>query len=126
MKLKRLMVAVARSDARRLGVRQMKRTPAETCASAVSSVGGSTGRIARRNAAEPTNENASTRSANGADASCDRIPPRLGPATYENARLPFRSEFASTYPSRGTSDTNSVLYETKKKTLSAPVRNATT
>ena len=33
----------------------------------------------------------------------------LGPATNETARLPFNSEFASRYRSRGTSKTNSVV-----------------
>ena len=78
-----------------------------------------------RNSAEPRNDAASASSAIGADRTCTSIPPRLGPATEASARLPCTSEFASTYRSRGTIDVNSVLYETKKKTLSVPVAKAT-
>jgi hypothetical protein len=60
------------------------------------SSGGSSARIRPRKRADPRNENASSRSAAGALRICTRIPPRLGPATYEKARLPFKSEFAST------------------------------
>ena len=44
---------------------------------------------------------------------------------YDIARLPFSSEFASRYCSRGTSDTKSVLYETMKSMLSVPTRKLT-
>ena len=50
----------------------------------------------------------------------------LGPPTDESARLPWRSEFASRYCSRGTIETNRALYETKNRTVNAPVTNATT
>ena len=76
------------------------------------SVGGSAARSALSEKAEPRNESASATSATGADSSCTSRPPMLGPPTNESARLPLRSEFASTYCSRGTSETKSVLYET--------------
>ena len=50
----------------------------------------------------------------------------LGPATNERARLPCMIEPPSTKRSRGTSATNSGLYDTWKSTLSVPIRNATT
>ena len=76
--------------------------------------------------AEARNENESTTSAAGAENAWTSSPPMLGPATNESARLPFRSEFASRYRSRGTSATNSVWYETKKSTLIVPTRKPTT
>ena len=54
------------------------------------------------------------------------MPPKLTPPMNESARLPFRSELASMYRSRGTSDTNNELYETWNSTLSVPSRNPTT
>ncbi len=50
----------------------------------------------------------------------------LGPATNENARLPASNEFAETYSSRGTIETNSDAYDTWKSTDSDPTRKATT
>ena len=90
------------------------------------SVGGSSGEIEPRESAEKRNEHASTSSATGASSTWTRRPPMLGPATNENARLPFSSEFASTKRSRGTSETKSDAYETQKRTVSVPTRKATT
>jgi hypothetical protein len=74
-----------------------------------SSVGGSTGLIDPSANAEARNETASAMSAPGAESTWTSRPPTLGPPTYENARLPFSSEFASRYRSRGTSETKSVV-----------------
>ena len=57
--------------------------------------GGSAGEMRARKPAEPTNETASTSSATGAVTAWVRMPPRLGPAMNETARLPYTSEFAS-------------------------------
>ena len=72
------------------------------------SAGGSTGEIERSASAETTNEKASATSAIGAESTCTRRRPTLGPATNEKARLPCSSDSASRYRSRGTSETNSV------------------
>src|SRR5829696_4149398 len=125
-KLKKLIVAVAPSAARTVGEPKTQRTPATTCPSAASSVGGSTGEIRPRKKAEARNEQASTTSVTGAEISCTSTPPTLGPPTYDSARLPFRSDSPSMKRSRGTSDTKSVLYETWNRTASDPTRNATT
>ena len=53
------------------------------------------GSIEERNAAEKRYEIESTSSAYGAFSICTRMPPTLGPATNENARLPASSELAS-------------------------------
>src|SRR5438477_9355617 len=108
-KLKKFSVDVASSENQIIGVRRMNCHPALRWPRSAGSVGGSTGEIRLSANAEATNENASTTSAAGADRICTIAPPRLGPPTYENARLPLRSEFASTYRSRGTSEVNSVL-----------------
>ena len=50
----------------------------------------------------------------------------LGPATYEKARLPWMSELPSTSRRRGTSAAYTGRYETWKRTLRLPIRNATT
>ena len=44
-------------------------------------------------AAEKRNEIESTSNAYGALSSCTRLPPMLGPATNENARLPASTDF---------------------------------
>ena len=49
------------------------------------------------------------RSVTGAESAWTSTPPMLGPATNESARVPFMIEQASTYRSRGTSATKSVL-----------------
>jgi hypothetical protein len=73
----------------------MYRMPARTSPCSASSVGGSAGLIEWSESAEARKESESARSAPGAENSCTTRPPRLGPATNENARLPFRSAFAS-------------------------------
>src|SRR5437764_15062960 len=107
MKLKRLIVAVASSEARIVGFPNTKRIPATTWPRSASSVGGSSGEIELRKNAEKRNETESTSSAKGAFSAWTRRPPRLGPATNENARLPARSELAETYSSRSTTETKS-------------------
>ena len=52
-------------------------------------------------------------------------PVTLGPATNENARLPFSSEVASRYWSRWTIDWKSDAFATPKTTLNVPTRRAT-
>src|SRR5919197_2235795 len=94
-KLKKLIVAVASSEARITGDRQRYRRPALMCPLSASSVGGSTGLIELRVNAETTKETASAISAPGAESAWTRRPPTLGPPTNEKARLPFNSEFAS-------------------------------
>ena len=69
--------------------------PAFTWPRSAFSVGGSSGLIDESVNAETRNETASAISAPGAENAWTRSPPMLGPATKENARLPFRSEFAS-------------------------------
>src|SRR5919197_4603949 len=96
-KLKRLIVAVASSDARMIGEPAMYRAPARRCPRAACSVGGSTGEIERSASADARNERASATSAPGADRTCTSRPPALGPPTKEAARLPFRSDCAWTY-----------------------------
>ncbi len=65
------------------------------CPESSSSVGGSMGSIVPRKSAEATKESVSARRVNGAEISWTRKPPRLGPATNQKARLPFRSELPS-------------------------------
>jgi hypothetical protein len=69
--------------------------PALTCPRSAFSVGGSTGLIVESEKADTRNEHASAISAPGAENAWTSNPPMLGPATKENARLPFRSELAS-------------------------------
>src|SRR2546423_7086892 len=96
-KLKKLIVAVASSEARTIGEPRMYRMPAFKCPRSAFSVGGSTGEIDLRASAEATKETASTTSAPGADRAWTSSPPTLGPPTYESARLPLSTEFASRY-----------------------------
>ena len=49
----------------------------------------------------------------------------LGPATYENERLPWMSEFPSMNCSRGVTETKTVGYERSKKTAKHPATKAT-
>ena len=72
-------------------------------------VGGSTGSIRASENAEKTNVAASATSATGAESSATSRPAALGPATNVRARLPLISDVPSTYRSRGTSETKSVL-----------------
>src|SRR5262249_53673286 len=116
MKLPKLIVAVAASEARMNGVGEAKRTQRATSGGAAGSVGGSTGGIEPRQSADTTKDAASASSATGADASWTRRPPALGPATNDSARLPYMAELASTKRSRGTSETNSELAQTRKTT----------
>ena len=90
----------------------MYRIPAVTCPCSASSAGGSAGEMRASVKAETTNDTASAATAIGAENTCTSRPPRLGPPTNDSARLPFRSELARTYSSRGTSDTNNELYAT--------------
>ena len=87
MRLKKLTVATAISDARTRAELAMNRAPART-EPWPSSVGGSAGRIRLRKNAEPRNDSASAAIAAGADSACTRIPPMLGPPTNDSARLP--------------------------------------
>ncbi len=89
------------------------------------SAGGSSGRIRPSSAPEHRNERASTTSAPGAVTARTRNPATVGPATKEKARLPFRSELASTKRSRGTIVWKSDASETLKTTASAPAPKAT-
>src|SRR5262249_25115209 len=125
-KLKKLIVAVAKSDGRITDECQIHDIPARRWPCSAVSVGGSSGLILLSEKAEIRYEKASASSATGADRACTSTPPRLGPPTNERARLPLRSDCPSTYRSRGTSATNSALYATKKKTLSVPLRKPTT
>ena len=110
--MKKLIVAVASSAGRSIGECQRYDMPAFTCPRSAASAGGSCGWIDDIVNAETRNEHESTISAAGAENAWTRSPPMLGPATNESARLPFKSEFASRYRSRGTSETKSVMYET--------------
>jgi hypothetical protein len=56
---------------------------------------GSMGRIFRRSTAETRYETASASKAIGAVSVCTRMPPALGPATKDVARLALRSVLAS-------------------------------
>ncbi len=78
-----------------------------------------------RSAPEQRNDNASTTSTPGADTARTRKPATVGPATNENARLPLRSELASTKRSRGTIVWKSDASETLNRTERAPAPNAT-
>jgi hypothetical protein len=91
-----------------------------------SSGGGSSGRIRARNAPDATKEKASSTRAPGAVSATVRKPATDGPATNENARLPLRSELASTKRSRATIVWNSDASATPNRTVNAPVRNPTT
>src|SRR5256714_6675705 len=95
-KLKKLIVDVASRLNQIIGVLRMNCQPPFRCPRSAGSVGGSTGEIRLSAKAEATNENASTTMAAGAESTCTINPPRLGPPTNDRARLPFRSEFAST------------------------------
>ena len=88
--------------------------------------GASRGAIRPSSADEPIKVSASATRAAGADSTRTSSPATLGPATKENARLPFRSELPSTKRSRGTIETNSEASETLKSTLRAPSANPTT
>src|ERR1051325_4982250 len=111
-KLKKLMVEVASSELRTIAELRMKRMPDLMWPRSAGSTGGSSGEIERSVSAETTKEKASTTSAIGAENTCTRTPTTLGAAPDETARLPCGSDPASRYRSRGTSDTNSVEYET--------------
>ena len=89
------------------------------------SASGSRGRMRPSSAPEQTNDSASATSAPGADTARTRNPATVGPATNENARLPFRSELASTKRSRGTIVWKSDASETLNSTERAPAPNAT-
>src|SRR3954469_14614636 len=93
-KLKKLIVAVAASADRTVGDARIQRAPAETWPRSAFSVGGSSGATRASATAEPRNETASTTSAYGAVRTWTSSPPRLGPATYDSARLPCISELA--------------------------------
>src|SRR5438094_8186519 len=95
-KLKKLIVAVASSEARTIGEPRMYLAPTARRPPPSASAGGSTGEMRLRENAETRNETASVTSVTGAESNCTRKPPRLGPPTNESARLPYRSEFAST------------------------------
>ena len=110
MKLNRLMVAVAPSEARMIGLRAMNRSPAITPPLPASGSGSGSGEsIPRMNSAEATNESASTPTASGAVSACTSRPPMAGPAMNDTARLPFSSELPVMNCSRGTSTTNRAL-----------------
>src|ERR671935_230052 len=98
-KLKKLIVAVASSDARMIDVLAMNRAPAERCPRSASSVGGSTGLIVRRQSAETRKEQASATSATGALKSWTSSPPTLGPPTSENV-WPVQKRLKSRFSSR--------------------------
>src|SRR5919204_606165 len=98
-KLKKLIVAVASSDARMIDVLAMNRAPAERCPRSASSVGGSTGLIVRRQSAETRKEQASATSATGALKSWTSSPPTLGPPTNENV-WPVQKRLKSRFSSR--------------------------
>ncbi len=82
-----MITATPISDARTTGERMTQRRPAVT-PPFPSSARGSTGLMRRRKKAEPRNESASVKIANGAVSSWVRMPPRDGPTTNDIARLP--------------------------------------
>ena len=96
------MVAVAASDARITGERNMNRTPDSRWPRSRRAGSGSASRIKPSVSADTRNENASTISATGPEKAWTSNPAAAGPPTNENARLPFRSDCPSTYLSRGT------------------------
>ena len=99
-KLKKLIVAVASergADDRRAP--RCSGRPTVTPLRARPPVGGSSGSDARRGERrDEERERVDEERARRAESACTRMPPTLGPATNENARLPFSSELASTKP----------------------------
>src|SRR5262245_54023271 len=95
-KLKKLIVAVAKSDGRITDECQIHDIPARRWPCSAVSVGGSSGLILLSEKAEIRYEKASASSATGADRACTSTPPMLGPPTNERARLPLRSDCPST------------------------------
>ena len=87
MRLKKLTVATAISEARTMPEPTMNRAPASTDPGP-RSPGGSAGRIRLRKNAEPRNDSASAPMATGAESRSTSMPPRLGPPTNDMARLP--------------------------------------
>src|SRR6516225_9933980 len=95
-RLKKLIVVVAQSAARKMGECAIKRAPPITAASAGRATGGWVGAMRVKQAAETRNDAASPIRATGADRSCTSNPPRLGPPTNENALVPERTALPST------------------------------
>ena len=124
-KLKKLMTAAEISEARTIGEPRMNRAPADSAPRPPPAAGASAGLIRRRKNAEPRNERASAAIANGALSACTSSPPRLGPPTKENARLPYTSDVPSTYWSSGMMATDTEPSQTVNSVLSAPAPNAT-
>src|SRR6476661_8760503 len=77
-KLKKLIVAVASSEARIRGECRIQDAPARRWPCSAGSVGGSSGEILLSEKAEIRYEKASARSAAGADSACTSRPPALG------------------------------------------------
>ena len=88
MKLKKLIVATAASEARTIAEPRMNRAPASRPPCSGPDFGGSAVRIRLRNQADPRNDSASAATANGAVSHCTSTPPTLGPPTNDSARLP--------------------------------------
>ena len=124
MKLKKLIVAVASSVGRTIGELFTNSIPLRIPPPSTSG-GASSGLIRPSRRAELRNVSASATIATGAESARTRRPAVLGPATYENARLPLRRELPSTKRSLGTIETNSDASATPKRTLRAPTANAT-
>ena len=80
-KLKKLIVAVAPSAARMIGLPKTQRTPATTWPFPGASVAGSSTSSDLRKSAETTYEQASRTSVTGAEIACTSRPPMLGPTT---------------------------------------------
>ena len=120
MKLKRLIVAVASSEARMDGLPQRKRTPATTWPLSASSVGGSSGRDRaekerRDEVAEGVHGQRERRLQDLDEDASDARPGDVregAAADEERVRLDVVS--------RGTIETKSELYETWKNTVMAP------
>src|SRR5215210_3321111 len=130
---KRFDNAVQVAIGRRYGWRRTYPSPSRASASMVGrgapSARGSTSsgfRIQNRTAAETTKLTASKRIAAGAPIAPTRPPAVPGPAIEAVERETSSFELPSTRRSRATTDGRYDWYETSKKTVPIPVRNATT
>src|SRR5205823_11005740 len=124
-KSKKLMTDAETSDARTIGEPRMNRAPADSEPGPAAAAGASRILIRRRKNAEPRKDRASAATANGALSACTSRPPRLGPPTKENARLPYTSDVPSTYRSPGMTATDTEPSHTVNSVLSVPAPNAT-
>ena len=82
-------------------------------------------RVHATNAAESTNDSASTSSANGAVMRLTSTPPTLGPTTWAAADVDWSLVLPSTMRSAVTSEGSNDMFATSKSTVRAPVSRST-